>query len=210
MKKSHPKPIIGIVGAVGAGKSTVSNIFRQLGCAVISADALNHACLKREDVKSQLVEKFGVKIITPAGQVNRSALAGIVFDDPARLKELTDLVHPIIEQYEDDLIETFQSDPEFRAIVLDVPLLLEAHQEDKCDVIVMIETDKCLRYQRLQEERGWNEEKIKKVENLQFALDIKRKISEYSIYNNSGIPDTASQVEQILNKVVRNHSYCVE
>ncbi len=191
---------------MGAGKSTIADIFRKLGCGIFSADAINHEVLKKKDVQKQLIDHFGVGIANPEGGIDRQALGDMVFDNKDNMQYLTDLVHPVIGQYQARKIESCQNDPDIKAIVLDVPLLLETGQQDLCDTIVFIDTDESIRHNRLQENRGWSEDKIKKVEKLQFALDRKKKISEYTIDNNSGIPDSTSQVDEILNKVLQK--YC--
>jgi len=198
------KPIIGIVGGIGAGKSTVAEEFGKLGCAVISADTLNHEILCEPEVKAQIVEWWGQTVLDSQGRVDRGTLGGIVFEEEESLQKLCRLVHPLILKRQEELTEKYLSDPAVPAVVLDVPLLIEVDQYKLCDCLVFVEADDAVRHRRLREKRGWGEEKIKKIENFQFMLDKKAKISEYTVINNSDIPDLAKQVAVLLSVVLGN------
>src|SRR5690606_18451472 len=119
------KPILGLLGAPGSGKSFVARQFEKLGCAVIDADALAKAALDEPAVRDQLVAWWGENILKPDGRVHRSALGRIVFNDRAELAKLEGLVHPIVAERRATLRAQHQADPAVRAIVEDVPLLLE-------------------------------------------------------------------------------------
>jgi len=203
---SGKKPIIGLAGGIGAGKSTVAEEFRKIGCAVISADKINHEVLSRPDIIQNINRWWGkkAKIVKPDGQIDCEVLGWIVFDNGNLLKQLTDLLHPLIFQREKELLQTYQKDPEVVAIVLDIPLLFEAGQDKLCDFVVFVRADEALRYERLRQKRGWDAEKIKKIENFQISLDKKAKKSEYTVDNNSGIPTVSSQVKKVLSTILNN------
>ena len=196
-------PIIGLTGAAGAGKTTVARQFEKLGCAVIYADQLNHQVLNRPEVVQQLQRWWGPKVLGPNGQVNRQAVGQIVFQDDNELGRLAALVHPLIIEWEKQLLQGYQADTDYRAVVLDVPLLVELGQEKLCDFVVFIRTDELLRQARLSRQRGWEVEKTKKIEKLQIALDTKEKMSDYVICNNSNIPELFKQVSNIFANMVR-------
>ena len=202
LEKSGQLPIIGIVGAVGAGKSTVAAAFERLGCGVIRADELNHEVLNRPAVLSQLKLWWGVNVIGMDGKVDRAAVSDIVFNNEKELKRLTDLVHPLIFQRQEEMISAFESESKVKAIILDIPLLLEIGQEVICDTLVYVRAEERLRIERLGRSRGWTREKIKKIENFQIGLDNKAKISEYTVENNSNIPETAKQVSRVLSLIL--------
>ena len=192
------KPVIGIVGAPGSGKSTVARQFARLGAAVIDADQISHELLAEPEIIEKIVGFWGKPILDPDGSVNRKALGNIVFNDETELKKLTDLIHPLVAQREQELIDAYQKDADIAAIVLDVPLLIEVGHEKWCDCLVVVKTHNSIRHKRLKEKFGWDGERIKKVENSQIALDIKEKMSEHTVCNNSSIPDLAAQAAEIL------------
>ena len=139
------KPTIGLTGGVGAGKTTAARQFQKLECAVINADELNHQVLTRPEIIEQLVRWWGDAVLASDGRVNREAVGCIVFDNTQELKKLTDLVHPLIGERVQEMIESFQDDPHAQAVVLDVPLLFEAGYQKWCDYVVFVAVDEKIR-----------------------------------------------------------------
>ena len=202
----NQKLTIGLAGGIGAGKSTVAQEFAKLGCAVISADELNHEVLRRPEVIERIRQWWGPGVLDDLGRVDRSALGQIVFDDPGQLKKLTDLVHPLIVDLQGDLIRAHQDDPRTKAIILDVPLLFEVGQNELCDKVVFVATDEQIRQKRIENRKGWDKKKTKNAENLQFALDTKAKMSDYRVQNNSSIPGLAVQIAKLLSALMQENN----
>src|SRR5262249_4156970 len=96
MSESPRKSVIGLVGAIGAGESAVPSLLAARGGAVVDGDKLGHAALERPDVKAKLVARWGERILKPDGTVNRRAIGGIVFGDPAERKALEAVVFSVI------------------------------------------------------------------------------------------------------------------
>jgi len=197
------KPVIGLVGAVGSGKSTVADEFGKLGCGVVKADVLNHQILREKNVVAQVVMWWGDKVLDGCGGVSRDKIGEIVFDNPEELARLTKLVHPRILELQRLMVQGYMANPAVKAIVLDVPLLVEVGWEKQCDCLVYVEVAEAIRRGRLREKRGWGLEKIKKIENLQIVLDKKAKMSEYVVSNSSDIPDLALQVAKIFSLILQ-------
>jgi len=195
------KVIIGLAGGPGSGKSTVADEFEKLGCAVIRADVLNHEILRRPAIIKQVRTWWGERVLGADGQIDRETLGEIVFNDENELKKLTDLVHPLVEARQQELIQGQQDDPQVKAIVLDVPLLFEVGQNTLCDTVIFVRAEESVRLSRLQK-RGWTAKKAKKAENLQFALDTKGKMSDHTLDNNSSIPVLARQVAKLFSLLV--------
>ena len=133
------KPVIGILGGIGSGKSTVAAAFGAAGGAVIDADAITHSLLEREDVRARLIDVLGAGILDSNGLIDRAVLAQVAFGQSETLKFLTDVLHPLVLERTETLIEAYQADPNIRGIVLDMPLLLEVGWEKKCDFLVFVD-----------------------------------------------------------------------
>lgn len=191
------KPIVGLAGGIGAGKSTVARIMGELGGWVIDADALAREALNRPEVRDRLVGWWGRGILDAEGRADRRRIAARVFEDPAERRRLEDLIHPIVSAERDREIERAQADAEARFIVLDVPLLFEVGLEKRCDRIVFVDADEAVRLERVAE-RGWDAEELRRREKNQRPLDSKRRAAHNVIVNNGSEAECYRQVRRLL------------
>jgi len=196
-------PIIGLLGGVGAGKTTVAHAFAALGCDVVSADEINHVLLTRNDVIIHLRKTFGDDILTSDGMIDRSRLGDIVFNDEAKRSLLNTYLHPMICEQERKQISSAQKKVDCKAIILDIPLLLEVGHEKWCNTLIFIDVTEKLRHHRLLKRDRWSIQKIKNVENSQISLDKKQKMSEHTLCNSSGLLELGSQVEEKLSQIIK-------
>jgi len=147
--------VIGLIGRIGAGKSTVAGCFADLGATVIDADAIAHAVLDEPDARGAIQARFGSGVLGPDGRVVRRALAERVFGpSPAHaeaLAELESIVHPRVHDEILRRLDALRAEDKdgHRVAVLDVPLLVRAGWADSCDLLVGIECDEELRRRRL-------------------------------------------------------------
>ena len=153
--------VIGLVGRIAAGKSTVARAFRDRGAAIIDADQIAHAVLADPAVIGELADRFGAAVLDEAGQVSRPGLARLVFgltpSHEAALADLEAIVHPRIrERIEAGLAaEGGTAATPGGVVVLDVPLLMQGGWDRRCDRIVQVECDEAIRQRRL-DRRGWS------------------------------------------------------
>ena len=196
------KPIIGLTGGAGAGKTTLARQFEKLGCAVIDADQLNHEVLTNPEIVHQIEQWWGPEVLGADGLIDREVVGRIVFADESELRKLTNLVHPLIADREQAQIAKFLEIPTVKAVVLDVPLLYETGQDQWCDKVIFVQSDMVDRQKRVAEKRSWDEERLKKVEKIQMPLDSKAKRADYVIANKSTIPSLATEVAQVLSQIL--------
>ncbi len=142
--------IIGLTGSVASGKSTAASWMRNTGIAVHDADATVHSLLA---VNGQAVEEtistFGPHIVAPDGGVDRKKLGGHVFANPADLKKLESILHPLVRQHRDQFLRD-QQRLGSQIAVLDVPLLYETGGDGLCDyVIVVYASEETIRHRAL-------------------------------------------------------------
>jgi dephospho-CoA kinase len=198
----YPKPIIGIVGGIGAGKSAVADELKKAGCLVIDSDRLAHQALNEPAISSKLKRLYGPEIIGTAGNIDRRKLGALVFRNPEDIKVLNALIHPRVEQLRREIMTSTQHRAEISAVVLDSPLLVESGLHKQCDAIIFVDSPIELRRQRVFQSRGWDAQELARRENFQAALDKKREIADHIVINDGEPSLMGNQVREVLNTVL--------
>jgi len=202
VRAKRSKPIIGLTGGIGAGKSSVARILQSLGAAVIDSDRIAHEELAEPEVIATLRAWWGDEVCPSKGGVDRKALATIVFNDPAELDRLEKLLYPRIHRLREQLVAGYQADPAVRAIVLDAPKLYEAGLGDYCDAVIFVEADWSVRVRRVAVSRGWTEDELRRRENLQNLLDTKRANADHVVINHANLDQLRTEVERVFASVL--------
>ena len=203
MGKIAEKPVIGILGGIGSGKSTIAAEFAQLGCKVIDADRIAHKLLDEIPVREKVAGLFGQSVLDSSGKINRKKLAEAVFADNQMLESLNRIIHPQVLQRTQELISKFNGQNQVKAIVLDMPLLVEVGWHKKCDKLIFVNCEKNLRLERAKK-MGFDENQIKIRENFQISLDNKESLADNTIENNSDFSAIVRQVTEIFSYIVNN------
>lgn len=203
---SRKKPIIGLCGGIGAGKSRVAAEFGRLGCQVIEDDRLNHEVLRRPEVVAALRAWWGPDVVDAAGAPDRRRIAEIIFADEGEKRRLEGLLHPLIEAWRLDIIKATEDNSAIKAIVIDSPLLFESSLDRECDAIVFIDASADARLRRLQATRGWSAAELRRRERWQKDLALKRSAAGF-VVDNEGPPERlVPQVAAILSEILARHS----
>jgi len=198
------KPIIGILGGIGSGKSTVAAEFGKLGCKVINADKIAHELINKPSVRKKIIACFGNRVLDKVGSINRKKLADIVFSDNSRLSALNDIVHrPVLARVE-RLIAHYNGQKRVKAIVLDMPLLVEVGWAKRCDKLVFVDCKRQFRVSRSAKAGICDENQFKIRENFQISLDNKAILADNMISNNSDFSALARQVADVFSCIVDN------
>jgi len=198
------KPIIGILGGVGSGKSTVADEFAKLGCKVIDADKIAHELFDKKTVQDRIVALFGKNILDSSGKIDRKKLADVVFADADKLSSLNKIVHPFVLGRAEELIKRYNRQNQVKAIVLDMPLLVEVGWAKRCDKLIFVGCGRQLRIDRAKKLGIFGENQLKIRENFQISLDNKANIADNMIDNNSDLSGLAKQVADIFSYIVDN------
>ena len=196
------KPIVGVAGGIGSGKSTVAAMLGELGAAVIDSDRLNHEELNQPDVLDCLRRWWGDEVIGPRGRADRDAIRKRVAADPEARKRLEQLVHPRIARRRQAEMARLQTDPNVRAFVWDVPLLYEAGLADQCDAVIFVDADRAVRRQRVLRTRGWTDDDLERFERAQVPLATKAGRADYKVVNNTGLDDLRRQVREVFTQIL--------
>lgn len=146
---------MGLTGGIGSGKSTVSAGLAERGAAVVDADQITRELQTAgQPVFDAMVERFGAGIVGPDGELDRPAVAAIVFNDAEALTDLNKIVHPAVGAAIAERVAALTETD--RVVILDVPLLVESGRDDMVGTIV-VDTDPEIAVQRLVEQRGFTE-----------------------------------------------------
>jgi len=138
--------VIALTGGIGAGKSTVAQFFSELGASVVDADHLARIAIERgSEGFDEVVARFGEKILAN-GDINRKALAEIVFSDPAAKSDLEAIIHPRVQKL---FAQAILDNEPAAHLIYEIPLLVETGAASKFDFIVTVEADEELRIERL-------------------------------------------------------------
>jgi dephospho-CoA kinase len=198
------KPIIGLAGGIGSGKSFVAKLFEELGCVVINSDDLAHEAHGDPVVRQAFRSWWGQGVFKADGSVDRRAVAKIVFADPAERARLEALLHPLIDRLR---IEKMRSAGNSAlAFVWDSPLLFETGLDARCDATVFVDAPEAVRVNRVTP-RGWDAGELARREKNQWPLDKKRAIADYVVDNTADAGQTRGQVSRLLSRIL---SSCVE
>ncbi len=202
-KRFHPsdqsrKPVIGLLGAPGSGKSYIAKLLANEGAAVIDADAIAREVINLPEVRGTLADWWGAAVLLEDGRVNRAAVGERVFDDPCELARLESLVHPRVNARRRELREMFRGDEDVVAIVEDCPLLLERELESDCDILVFVEVTVEIRQERVLRTRGWSPDELARREKNQMPLDIKRARADYIFDNDADPSAVQTQARRLL------------
>ena len=138
--------VIALTGGIGAGKSTVAQFFSELGANVVDADHLARVAIERgSEGFDEVVARFGQSILSN-GDINRKALAEIVFSDPDSKRDLEDIIHPRVQKLFAQAV--IDNEPAGN-LIYEIPLLVETDAANKFDFVVTVEADEELRIERL-------------------------------------------------------------
>ena len=189
---------IGLTGGLGAGKSTVAALLEKRGARIIDADQLAREVVQPGTAGLEaVVARFGGRVVSPDGRLDRAALADIVFADPAARADLNAIVHPLVRERARRLMAEAAAES---VIVYDVPLLVENKLADDFDAVVVVEAPRALRIARLID-RGLSEDQARARMASQATDEQRRAIANYVLVNDSSAEQLAAKVDELWEKL---------
>ena len=198
---------IGLVGGVASGKSVVASEFQKLGAGILNGDRIGHEVLNLPSVRDALVYRWGNDIVTSDGELDRQAIAQIVFPTPTAQQSVQDqavgelrflerVTHPEIGKILAARLEKMRGLDRFPVAVIDAAVMLKAGWDSLCDQIIFVDAPVALRRRRAQM-RGLAAEQFEAREACQTPVSKKKDRADI-IIDNSGPPqNTFRQVEEV-------------
>ena len=198
---------IGLTGAIGAGKTTVAELLAQHGAEIIDTDALAREIVQPPSpVLDAIRNEFGDSVIAADGELDRIALARLVFADDAKREKLNELTHPAILKR---VLSLMAQHPPSAIVVIVVPLLFEANFERNCDLVIAVVASEETRRRRLAERDGLTSGDIDARMNAQRNdADLERR-AHIVIYNKGDMAARQRRVNEVWNELTRRSATTV-
>jgi len=184
---------VALTGGIGSGKSLVGEYLEQLGAIVFDSDQLARDVVERGTPGfDAIVKRFGDGVLTD-GQINRAKLAELIFNDKSARADLEGIIHPRVKELSDRIIANA---PEGSVVVNQIPILFETNGASRFDLVITVESENALRFQRLRE-RGMKDYEIEKRMAAQASTEQRRGIAHFCLENNGTREDLRSAVERL-------------
>ena len=190
--------LVGLTGGIATGKSTVSEMFRALGCVIVDADVLAREVVEPgEPAYAEIVAEFGDAVVQADGALDRKRLGAVVFRDPARRKRLEAITHPRIrDRFARRLGELTERG--FDGIVIfDAPVMIESGNYRNMDRLVVVATDEETQRDRLRDRDVIGADEAARKMASQMPLAEKVKVADHVIDNSGGRSATEAQVQRV-------------
>jgi dephospho-CoA kinase len=193
--------VIGLTGGIGSGKSTVSRFLAELGAVIIDADKIGHEVYRPDtDTWRKLVKTFGRGILAADNTIDRKKLGAIVFSNEEELKRLNAIVHPQITEIIKKQIDDYRR-KDAKVIVLDAPVLLEAHANNLTDEVWVVVADDDNVIKRAVARTGLREEQIRDRIRAQMSKTERIKNAQVIIYNDGTPEDLRGKIKKLWEQI---------
>ena len=190
--------LIGLTGGIAAGKSTVAKHWVSVGAIEIDADVLAREVVVAGTPGAQKIKSlFGEHLFDSAGNLDRKALADVVFQNPEKLKELESIVHPLVRSRAAELLSSL---PSSAMVIYTVPLLVEAQVALPFDAIVSVEAPEAERVRRLVSSRGMSEDQAKARIKSQATPLERAARADYILNSNQAMPSLLGDADKLWHK----------
>lgn len=192
---------IGLTGGIASGKSSVSQILKGEGFAVVDADAIAKEVVEAGSPGFKaVVAQFGTDVLKPDGSLDRKRLGQLVFGNPQKLLALESILHPLVKQETLRQRQGHQSQGE-RVVFYDVPLLFEKKMQSEFDgILVVTASDEMLR-QRMRDRDGLSDVEISNRLQSQLPMNEKIKQATWVIENHGSLQDLRQSVLDLIAKI---------
>jgi dephospho-CoA kinase len=188
--------LVGLTGGIGSGKSTVARMLEKRGAVVFDADVLaREAVQPGTPGHAAVIERFGADVLAPGGELDREALASIVFADPAARRDLEAIVHPEVRRRFAEGTEAYRDTD--RIVVFSAPLLVETGMHSAFEVLVVVSASNDRQIERLMRDRGMSEDAVRSRIAAQATHETRAEVADVLVDNEGTIEELEQQVERL-------------
>lgn len=192
--------IIGLTGSIASGKSTVSQMLKELGYPIVDADLVARQVVEPgSETLEKISEAFGEAFILPDGTLDRKKVGDLIFNSPESRKQLNDIIHPAIRKEMLRQRAAYVAEGH-KVVIMDIPLLFESQLQHLADKILVVSVTEENQLKRLIKRNGLAENEAAARISSQLPMAVKEEGADAVIYNNGTIEDTKWQLNSILEK----------
>jgi dephospho-CoA kinase len=191
--------ILGLTGSIGMGKSTTAKLFAEAGVPVYDADATVHRIYEGEAAPAIEAAFPGT---TAGGKVDRARLSARVVHDPAAMRRLENIVHPMLRSYHQKFLDDAERSGAPVAVV-DVPLLFETGGDKRVDAVVVVTTSPQIQRERILARGTMSEEAVDALLARQMPDQEKRKRADFVVDTSHGLDPVRAQIRDILHELAK-------
>jgi dephospho-CoA kinase len=194
--------VLGLTGSIGMGKSTAAAMLRRLGVPLFDADLAVHRLLAPSGAAVRAVSAAFPGVATVAGDIDRVLLGQRVFTNPAALRRLEEILHPMVAAEEKRFLARLRARREALA-VLDIPLLFETGAERRCDYVLVVSAPAVVQRQRVMRRPGMTEIRLDAILRKQLPDYRKRQRADFVVPTGAGRNVTLRRLKTIV-RLLRN------
>jgi dephospho-CoA kinase len=193
--------VVGLTGGIASGKSTVSRLFVEAGVPVICADELAREAVKAGSPGlAEIRRAFGDEVIDPQGELDRAAMARVVFHQADRRELLESIIHPRVAEGKRKRLTELQRQGYSLAIV-DVPLLYETGWDQFFDLVIVVTVSRETQEERLRARDGMSREEARARLDAQMPIEEKAKRAHRVVDNSGSVERTREQVDVLVTEL---------
>ncbi|WP_273402792.1 dephospho-CoA kinase [Actinobacillus porcinus] len=194
--------VVGLTGGIGSGKSTIANVFAELGVPIVDADVVARQVVEKgSPLLAQIVAHFGEQVLTEQGELNRAALRELVFHNEAEKNWLNELLHPAIRT---EMLAQLQAQTAPYVLFV-VPLLIENNLCELCDRILVIDVKPETQLHRASQRDNNNIQLIQQIMNAQVSRETRLRYADDVINNDTEQSESADALRENVLKLHRTY-----
>ena len=190
--------VYGLTGGIGAGKSTVANMFQESGIPVVLADDVGReVASKGSDGLAEIVRSFGPDVLDSNGELDRRKLGTLIFNDPDRRRELEGILHPRVRDQSRELFSQLEQAGN-QIVVYESALLYETQRHTEMRGVILVTASEEQRIARVRSRDGSEEEAVRQRIKAQMDDEEKRGLADYIIENNGDLQVLRREVDSLI------------
>lgn len=193
--------VIGLTGGIATGKSTASQLLKEMGHIIIDADLIAREVVEPGQIAYRdIVESFGTKILDSRGVIDRKKLGGVVFSNYEKLSELNEIVHPQVKLRVKELIDSYRNQGK-TLVFFDCPLIYESNLENFVDEVWLIYSNEDIQIARILKRDHLTEGEAKMRICAQLSIEEKRKLAHVTIENMGTLSELRMRLVEQLKSI---------